>query len=310
MLLSLVVPCYNEEGNVAEFFAEMNKAFSLRSEELEFVFVDDGSSDKTYNCLKEIYDSNPLSKIQVISFSRNFGKEAAMYAGLKNAEGDAVCIIDADLQQRPEVVCEMLDEMARDDSLDCVCAYQKERNEGKVLKLFKACFYKLITKISEIDFVNGASDFRLMKRNMVNALVSMTEYHRFSKGLFSWVGFNTKYIPYKAAERNSGKSKWSFRKLLKYAINGIIAFSTTPLRIATYIGFGTSFLSLLYLIAVIIEKLVFGIEVKGYPTLVVLILFIGGTQLFFMGIIGEYIAKMYVQVKGRPVYIEKNHLKK
>ena len=310
MLLSLVVPCYNEEGNVAEFFAEMNKAFSLRSEELEFVFVDDGSSDKTYNCLKEIYDSNPLSKIQVISFSRNFGKEAAMYAGLKNAEGDAVCIIDADLQQRPEVVCEMLDEMARDDSLDCVCAYQKERNEGKVLKLFKACFYKLITKISEIDFVNGASDFRLMKRNMVNALVSMTEYHRFSKGLFSWVGFNTKYIPYKAAERNSGKSKWSFRKLLKYAINGIIAFSTTPLRIATYIGFGTSFLSLLYLIAVIIEKLAFGIEVKGYPTLVVLILFIGGTQLFFMGIIGEYIAKMYVQVKGRPVYIEKNHLKK
>lgn len=310
MLLSLVVPCYNEEGNVAEFFAEMNKAFSLRSEELEFVFVDDGSSDKTYNCLKEIYDSNPLSKIQVISFSRNFGKEAAMYAGLKNAEGDAVCIIDADLQQRPEVVCEMLDEMARDDSLDCVCAYQKERNEGKVLKFFKACFYKLITKISEIDFVNGASDFRLMKRNMVNALISMTEYHRFSKGLFSWVGFNTKYIPYKAAERNSGKSKWSFRKLLKYAINGIIAFSTTPLRIATYIGFGTSFLSLLYLIAVIIEKLAFGIEVKGYPTLVVLILFIGGTQLFFMGIIGEYIAKMYVQVKGRPVYIEKNHLKK
>jgi glycosyltransferase involved in cell wall biosynthesis len=309
MLLSLVVPCYNEEGNVRQLFDEVNRAFAARSEEIEFVFVDDGSTDKTCARLSEIYTENPTAKIQVISFSRNFGKEAAMYAGLKNAKGDMVCIIDADLQQRPAVVCEMLDEMAKDESIDCVCAFQEERNEGKLLKFFKACFYKIITKMSEIDFKNGASDFRLMKRTMVDAVVSMAEYHRFSKGLFSWVGFNTKYIPYRAAERNAGRTKWSFRKLLKYGINGIIAFSTAPLRIATYIGFGTSFLSLLYLIAVIIEKIAFGIEVKGYPTLVVLILFIGGTQLFFMGIIGEYIAKMYVQVKNRPIYIEKKHLR-
>ncbi|MBE6816515.1 MAG: glycosyltransferase family 2 protein [Ruminococcaceae bacterium] len=309
MLLSLVVPCYNEEGNVRQLFDEVNRAFAARSEEIEFVFVDDGSTDKTCARLSEIYTENPTAKIQVISFSRNFGKEAAMYAGLKNATGDAVCIIDADLQQRPAVVCEMLDEMAKDGDIDCVCAFQKERNEGKLLRFFKACFYKIITKMSEIDFKNGASDFRLMKRTMVDAIVSMAEYHRFSKGLFSWVGFNTKYIPYRAAERNAGRTKWSFRKLVKYAVNGIIAFSTAPLRIATYIGFGTSFLSLLYLIAVIIEKIAFGIEVKGYPTLVVLILFIGGTQLFFMGIIGEYIAKMYVQVKNRPIYIEKKHLR-
>ena len=309
MLLSLVVPCYNEEGNVRQLFDEVNRAFAARSEEIEFVFVDDGSTDKTCARLSEIYTENPTAKIQVISFSRNFGKEAAMYAGLKNATGDAVCIIDADLQQRPAVVCEMLDEMAKDEDIDCVCAFQKERNEGKLLRFFKACFYKIITKMSEIDFKNGASDFRLMKRTMVDAIVSMAEYHRFSKGLFSWVGFNTKYIPYRAAERNAGRTKWSFRKLVKYAVNGIIAFSTAPLRIATYIGFGTSFLSLLYLIAVIIEKIAFGIEVKGYPTLVVLILFIGGTQLFFMGIIGEYIAKMYVQVKNRPIYIEKKHLR-
>ena len=309
MLLSLVVPCYNEEGNVRQLFDEVNRAFAARSEEIEFVFVDDGSTDETCARLSEIYTENPTAKIQVISFSRNFGKEAAMYAGLKNATGDAVCIIDADLQQRPAVVCEMLDEMAKDGDIDCVCAFQKERNEGKLLRFFKACFYKIITKMSEIDFKNGASDFRLMKRTMVDAIVSMAEYHRFSKGLFSWVGFNTKYIPYRAAERNAGRTKWSFRKLVKYAVNGIIAFSTAPLRIATYIGFGTSFLSLLYLIAVIIEKIAFGIEVKGYPTLVVLILFIGGTQLFFMGIIGEYIAKMYVQVKNRPIYIEKKHLR-
>ena len=309
MLLSLVVPCYNEEGNVRQLFDEVNRAFAARSEEIEFVFVDDGSTDKTCARLSEIYTENPTAKIQVISFSRNFGKEAAMYAGLKNATGDAVCIIDADLQQRPAVVCERLDEMAKDGDIDCVCAFQKERNEGKLLRFFKACFYKIITKMSEIDFKNGASDFRLMKRTMVDAIVSMAEYHRFSKGLFSWVGFNTKYIPYRAAERNAGRTKWSFRKLVKYAVNGIIAFSTAPLRIATYIGFGTSFLSLLYLIAVIIEKIAFGIEVKGYPTLVVLILFIGGTQLFFMGIIGEYIAKMYVQVKNRPIYIEKKHLR-
>ena len=310
MLLSLVIPSYNEEGNVKRFFEETKKTFSSRSEEIEYVYVDDGSSDKTYERLTELYNENPNEKIQVISFSRNFGKESAMYAGLSNATGEMVCIIDADLQQRPEVVCEMLDIMYNDDSLDCVTTYQESRHEGGAISKVKSSFYKLINKISEVDFVNGASDFRLMKRNMVDALVSMTEYHRFSKGLFSWVGFNTKYIPYEVADRTEGESKWSVRKLIKYALEGIFAFSTAPLRIATYLGFITSFISVIYLVIVVIQKLFFGIDVKGYPTIVVLILFTGGIQLFFFGLLGEYLSKMYVQVKNRPIYIARKHLKR
>ena len=310
MLLSLVIPSFNEEGNVKRFFEETEKAFASRSEELEYVYVDDGSSDKTYERLTELYNENPNEKIQVISFSRNFGKESAMYAGLSNATGDMVCIIDADLQQRPEVVCEMLDIMNGDDSLDCVTAYQKTRHEGGAISKVKSAFYKLINKIAEVDFVNGASDFRLMRRNMVDALVSMTEYHRFSKGLFSWVGFNTKYIPYEVADRTEGESKWNVRKLIKYALEGIFAFSTAPLRIATYLGFFTSFISVIYLVIIVIQKIFFGIDVKGYPTIVVLILFTGGIQLFFFGLLGEYLSKMYVQVKNRPIYIARKHLKR
>ncbi len=308
MLVSLVAPCFNEEGNVQRFFEEVNKVFDLRPEEIEFVFVDDGSSDSTFVKLTELYNNNPSAKIQVISFSRNFGKESAMYAGLQHAKGDMVCIIDADLQQRPEVVAEMLDVMAKDDTLDCVTAYQETRHENGLLAKVKSSFYKIINNMSEVDFVNGASDFRLMKRNMVDALVSMTEYHRFSKGLFSWVGFKTEYIPYEAAERFEGESKWSVRKLIKYALEGIFAFSTAPLRMATYLGLFSSFISIVYLIIIVIQKIFFGIEVKGYPTIVVLILFIGGIQLFCFGLLGEYISKMYVQTKNRPIYIARKHL--
>ncbi|MBR3149484.1 MAG: glycosyltransferase family 2 protein [Eubacterium sp.] len=308
MLLSLIAPCFNEEGNVKKFFDEVNRVFDLRPEQIEFVFVDDGSSDSTFEKLTEIYNDNPSANIQVISFSRNFGKESAMYAGLSNAKGDMVCIIDADLQQRPEVVVEMLDAMAEDDTLDCVTAYQEKRHENGALAKVKSSFYKLINNMSEVDFVNGASDFRLMKRNMVDALVSMTEYHRFSKGLFSWVGFKTKYIPYEVADRFEGESKWSVRKLIKYALEGIFAFSTAPLRMATYLGLFSSFISIVYLIIIVIQKIFFGIEVKGYPTIVVLILFIGGIQLFCFGLLGEYISKMYVQTKNRPIYIERKHL--
>ncbi len=310
MFLSLVVPCYNEEGNVEKFFSETNKAFDGGDFEYEFVFVNDGSRDKTESCLKGLYDKNKEYKIQVLSFSRNFGKEAAIYAGLKAAKGDMVCLIDADLQQRPEVVLQMLDIMRQNEELDCVTAYQKNRRESKVMISLKNAFYKIINKITEVNFVNGASDFRLMKRNMVDAVLNMSEYHRFSKGIFSWVGFNVEYIPYDAEERESGKSKWSAGKLFKYGIDGIVSFSTLPLKLSTYVGFISAIISLIYLVVVIIQKLAFGIDVPGYATIVVLVLFLGGLQLFSLGILGEYISKIFVQVKNRPIYVLKEHLGK
>ena len=310
MKLSLVVPCYNEEANVKRFFEAVNKAFESKVEDFEFVFVNDGSKDNTYSELKKIYNENTSSDIQVLTFSRNFGKEAAIYAGLSNAKGDMVCIIDADLQQRPEVVLEMLDEMGKDESIDCVAAYQEDRKESKTLSGLKSAFYKVINKITDVDFVNGASDFRLLKRGMVDAILEMTEYHRFSKGIFSWVGFNTKYIPYTVEEREFGETKWSYAKLFKYAFEGILSFSTLPLKLATGMGLVTAVASIIYLIVVVLQKLIFGIDVPGYATIVVLVLFLGGMQLFCLGILGEYLSKIYIQVKNRPIYILKEHLGK
>ena len=309
MKLSLVVPCYNEEANVKRFFEEVNMAFENKVEDYEFVFVNDGSKDGTYHELKSLYN-NSNGNVQVLTFSKNFGKEAAIYAGLSHATGDMVCIIDADLQQRPEVVLEMLAEMQADEELDCVAAYQENRKESKTMSGLKTSFYKLINKITDVDFVNGASDFRLMKRSMVDAIVDMTEYHRFSKGIFSWVGFNTKYIPYKVEERQFGETKWSYSKLFKYAFEGIISFSTFPLKLATGVGLVTAFASIVYLLFVVLQKLIFGIDVPGYATIVVLVLFLGGMQLFCLGILGEYLSKIYVQVKNRPIYILKEHLGK
>lgn len=309
MFLSLIVPCYNEEGNVEKFFSEANKAFEGKDFEYEFVFVNDGSRDQTGSCLKKLYAENK-GKMQVLSFSRNFGKEAAIYAGLKAAKGDLVCLIDADLQQRPEVVLQMIDTMNGNEELDCVTAYQENRKESKMMISLKNAFYKIINKITEVNFVNGASDFRLMKRNMVDAVLEMTEYHRFSKGIFSWVGFNTEYIPYNVEERESGKSKWSAGKLFKYAVDGIVSFSTLPLKLSTYVGFASAIISLIYLIVVVIQKLAFGINVPGYATIVVLVLFLGGLQLFSLGILGEYVSKIFVQVKNRPIYVLKEHLGK
>lgn len=309
MKLSLVVPCYNEEANVERFFSEVQRVFEGHILDYEIVFVNDGSKDGTYNALKSIYNANK-ELVQVVTFSRNFGKEAAIYAGLSYAKGDLVCLIDADLQQRPEVVIKMLEAMAEDDSVDCVTAYQEKRKEGKVISALKSGFYKFINKIADVDFVNGASDFRLMKRTMVDAVLGMCEYHRFSKGIFSWVGFNTKYIPYTVEERQFGETKWSLGKLIKYAVDGIISFSTAPLKLATGIGLATSFASVIYLIVVVIQKLFFGIDVPGYATIVVLVLLLGGLQLFCLGLLGEYISKIYVQVKNRPIFVLKEHLGK
>lgn len=306
MKISFVVPCYNEENNVAALFEEVKNV--CEKIEYEVVFVDDGSRDNTKRELKKLYEENK-EVVQVVSFSRNFGKEAAIYAGLKESNSDAVLIIDADMQQSPSLLLPMLEILDKNPDVDCVAAYQKKRKEGKIMSFVKSCFYKIINKFSDVNFVNGASDFRLIRRNMVDAILSITEYHRFSKGIFSWVGFNTEYIPYEAQKRKSGKSKWKVKSLIKYAMEGIVSFSTSPLRFSTYIGFLSSLVSIIYLVVVVAQKLIYGIDVPGYATIVVLVLLLGGLQLFCLGVLGEYFAKMYIQVKDRPIYIVKEHLK-
>ncbi len=307
MKLSLVVPCYNEEKNVPLFYEAVKNDFASADFEYELVFVNDGSGDGTFKELKKLCDGD--IPVKIVNFSRNFGKESAMYAGLRESEGEYVTIIDADLQQRPSIALDMVRMLDSDPEYDCVAAYQQERKESKVLSFFKNGFYKLINKISEADFVQGASDFRTFRRPMVEAILSMDEYFRFSKGLFSWVGFRTKFIPYEVEERASGNSKWSFTKLFKYAMEGIFAFSTTPLRISTIIGLLAALFSVIYIIVVIVQKIAFGIDVPGYATIVVLILMLGGVQLCCIGIIGEYIARTYIQTKNRPIYIAKDIIK-
>lgn len=303
--ISIVVPCYNEEKNVELFYNETTKLFDSTNYSYEIIFVNDGSSDNTYNKLKEITEKTGKN-IKVVNFSRNFGKEAAMYAGLKETIGDNVSIIDADMQQDPKYILDMLNYLNEHNEYDAVAAYQEKRKESSVLTFFKNTFYKLINKISDTNFTQGASDFRTFRRNVVEAILSLGEYYRFSKGIFSWVGFNTYYMPYEVKERAHGSSTWSFWKLFKYAVEGIVAFTTAPLRIATFIGMFTAICSIIYLIIVVIQKLVFGIMIPGYATIVTLILFLGGMQLFSIGIIGEYLARLYIENKRRPIYIAKN----
>lgn len=307
MKLSLVIPCYNEQDNVELFYNTATEAFKDKGFEYELIFVNDGSCDQTMDKLRHIYDIAD-ENVKVVGFSRNFGKESAIYAGLKESRGEMVCLIDADMQQRPELVLDMMKILDNDPSYDAVACYQEDRREPKVLSAFKNCFYKLINKTSEIEFKSGASDFRLLRRVVVDAVLSMSEYHRFSKGIFSWVGFNTFYMPYVVEERASGTSKWSFAKLFKYAIDGIIAFTTTPLKMATYIGLISSAASIIYMIVVIIQKLAFDINVPGYATIVVLILLLGGLQLFCIGMVGEYLARTYIESKHRPIYIAREVL--
>lgn len=311
MKLSLIVPCYNEQDNVFPFFKETVTAFQELPKAIksfEFIFVNDGSSDETSQKLKELHKSYS-SVVSVVELSRNFGKEAAMYAGLQHADGDFVTIIDADLQQRPEIVVEMVNHLLENENCDMVAAYQDERRESKFMSFMKKCFYKCINKTSDIEFFQGASDFRTFRRCVCDAILNLPEYYRFSKGIFSWIGFNTYYLPYIAEERHSGESKWSFFKFVKYAIDGIIAFTTLPLKLATGVGFFTFLAAILYMFVVIIQKLFFGVDVPGYATIVVLILLLGGLQLLLLGIAGEYLARTYIQGKNRPVYIEKIVLK-
>jgi len=307
MKLSLVVPCYNEEENVAAFQAAVLEAFHGCGFDYEIIFIDDGSRDATLHNLRKLHAAQKCP-VKVISFSRNFGKEAGLYAGLQHASGEYISLIDADLQQRPEIVLDMLKILEEQPEVDMVAAYQDRRNEGKVLSFFKRSFYSIINKLSDVTLQPDASDFRTFRRSVRDSILSLTEYHRFSKGIFAWVGYNTRFIPYTACERAHGKTKWNFWKLLNYAIEGIIGFSTAPLRLATVLGGVSGIIAIVYLLMVIVEKLVWGIDVPGYATAIVLILFFGATQLFCIGIIGEYVGRTFEQTKGRPVYIAKEIL--
>ena len=307
MKLSLVVPCYNEAENVAAFQDAVIAAFDGCGYDYEIVFVNDGSRDATLHNLKKLH-AQQKCPVQVISFSRNFGKESGLYAGLEHARGEYISLIDADLQQRPEIVRDMVKILDEQPEYDVVAAYQDRRGEGKVLSFFKKSFYALINKLSKVTLQPDASDFRTFRRSVAESLLSVAEYHRFSKGIFAWVGFNTCFIPYVACERASGTTKWSFWKLVEYAIEGIIGFSTAPLRLATVLGTLTGIGAILYLIWVIIEKLVWGIAVPGYATIIVLILFFSCIQLFCIGIIGEYVGRIFEQGKDRPIYIAKEVL--
>lgn len=304
--LSLIVPCYNEEQNVEAFYARCLEVFP--QEKFEAVFVNDGSRDGTYKKLQELHEK--YSNVLVVNFSRNFGKESAIYAGLKYATGKYISIIDADLQQDPEIVKNMVHILDEKPEIDVVAAYQEQRHEGKSMEWFKNRFYKFINRLSEVDLRENASDFRTFRSSVQKALLDMPEYFRFSKGLFSWVGFETEYIPYEAAERFAGTTKWSFTKLVKYALEGIVSFSTVPLKIATFLGAIVSLIAIVYAIIIIAQTLIAGIDVPGYATTMVVVLLLGGVQLLVMGILGEYLAKTYIQGKHRPVYIAKKVLEK
>lgn len=300
--LSLVVPCYNEGENVLPFHEAAVNA--LGEMDLEIVYIDDGSRDATLHNLKKIYAKKDC-KVKIVSFSRNFGKESGIYAGLEHATGDYICIIDADLQQRPEIVKDMVAILEEKPEVDVVAAFQDRRSEGKVLSFFKRSFYKVINRLSKVPLQPDASDFRTFRKSVRDSILSLGEYHRFSKGIFAWVGYTTDFIPYTACQRMNGKTKWNFWKLFNYAIEGIIGFSTAPLRLATICGSVTGVAALIYLICVIVEKLTRGIAVPGYATIIVLLLLFSSIQLFCIGIIGEYVGRSFEQGKNRPIYIAK-----
>lgn len=303
MKLSLVVPCYNEEKNVRLFHDTAAAVFDNEGYDYEMVFVNDGSKDTTVNELKKLHAESDKN-IRIISFSRNFGKEAAMYAGIQHAKGDYVCLIDADLQQRPEIAAYMVKRLEENPELDCVAAFQEERSESSTLSFFKSSFYKIINSVSQTKFTQGASDFRTFRRSMADAVLSLGEYHRFSKGLLSWVGFNTEYIPYKAEARATGESSWPFKKLFSYAVDGIMAFSTAPLSLPLVLGCLGGVMSVIYLLVSIISSIFSLYNSFGRDSLILfLVMLFGSLQLICIGIIGKYLAKTYEQGKNRPIYI-------
>lgn len=302
--ISVVVPCYNEEESIEIFYKEtVNVLKQIKHVNYEFIFVNDGSTDKTIDMMRRLHKQD--KNVKYISFSRNFGKEAAMLAGFDKASGDFVTTMDVDLQDPPELLIEMYELLTNSD-YDCVATRSVSRKSYSPLRKFLTkCFYKIINKMTDVEIVDGARDFRLMKRKMVDAIISMREVNRFSKGLFGYAGFKTKWIEYEDRDRVAGTSKWSFIKLFKYALEGIVAFSTKPLIYSVFIGLLFCFLAFLFVIIIIIRTLLFSDPVSGWPSLACIILFVSGIQLFCTGIIGIYLSKIYMEAKDRPIYIIK-----
>lgn len=305
MKLSIIVPAFNEEGNVETLYKTINDLFKDIS--YEIIFVNDGSKDATENVLKSLYKSDE-EHIKVINFSRNFGKDAAIFAGCEAATGEYTAIIDADMEQHPKYLVEMISFLEKNIDYDQVAMTINKRNGSFMKKLGGKLFYKLINRMSDIKFDANASDFRMFRKNVRDAIMSLPEKNRFSKGIFNWIGFNTKTLEYDVGTRLSGKSKFNFKASLKYAIEGIVGYSIKPLRIATFMGLITSLIGFVYLIYIIIKTLVIGIDTPGFATIVCLILFIGGIQLMCIGILGEYLSKTFIETKNRPIYVAKSKL--
>lgn len=302
--ISIIVPCYNEEESMPLFYEEICKvADSFKKVDFEFIFVNDGSRDRTLEIARDL--ANKDKRVRYISFSRNFGKEAAILAGLDYSLGDYVAIMDADLQDPPSLLHDMYDGI-KNEGYDCVATRRVSRKgEPPIRSFFAKCYYKLINKISKTEIVDGARDYRLMTRQMVDSILSLKEYNRFSKGIFSWVGYNTKWLEYKNVERVAGTTKWSFWKLFLYSLESIVAFSTVPLAISSIMGILFFLISMIMIVFIIIRTLTFGDPVAGWPSLVCIIFFVSGVQLLGIGVIGQYLSKLYLEVKGRPVYIVK-----
>lgn len=301
MLLSLIIPCYNEEQALPLFYEETSRVLAEMDCECEMLFINDGSRDGTLSVLKTLAERD--ERVRYLSFSRNFGKEAAIFAGFCNAHGEVVTVMDADLQDPPSLLPEML-ALLESGEYDSVATRRVNRaGEPPIRSWFARCFYKLINRISDADVVDGARDFRMMKREMVDAILAMNESNRFSKGIFGWVGFRTYWLPYENVERVAGETKWSFWKLFKYAIDGIVNFSQMPLSISSWFGMGMTTVSFLMLLFIILRKLIFGDPVAGWASTACIIIFVGGIQLFCLGIMGQYVAKIYMESKHRPHYI-------
>lgn len=307
-LLSVIVPCYNEEENIEDFYHELLKNDSLFKEkgiDLEILYIDDGSKDNTVSEVKKLRKID--ERVHLVSFSRNFGKEAAIYAGLQKAKGDYVVLMDADLQDPPALLPEMYSYI--EQGYDSVATRRVSRKgEPKIRSFFARIFYRLMNKISRTEIVDGARDYRLMTRQVVDAILSMTEYNRFTKGIFGWVGYETKWLEFENVERKKGETKWSFWKLFLYSIEGITAFSTAPLAIASIMGVLFCIVAFLLIIVTIVRKLLFGDPTSGWPSLVCIISLVGGVQLFCLGIVGQYLSKTYMEVKKRPVYLIKEEI--
>ena len=304
--LSIIVPCYNEEEVLPLFYAEITRVMDEMKRTyaeltFELLFIDDGSRDKTLTQLRELASKD--QRVRYISFSRNFGKEAGMFAGLENATGDFVVVMDADLQHPPSFLPEMYS-YVRDGEYDCATTRRVSRKgESKIRSWFARKFYRIMNKISQTEIVDGAQAFRFMSRQMVDAILSMREYNRFSKGIFSWVGFKTKYIEYENVERAAGTTAWSFWSLFRYSLEGIFAFSTAPLALASVLGLVSCVIAFLMMIWIIIKTLAFGEAVAGFPSIMCAIFLLGGLQLFCIGVLGQYLSKTYLETKRRPIYI-------